>query len=172
MDLGGAPMASERTTRAAGAPRIAVLEDDPSQAKLIASWLESQGFAFRVFSRGAEMLRELLRDTYDLAVLDWRVPDLCGEEVLKAIRKSSREPLPVLFATGQDREEHIVHMLKAGADDYLTKPLRRLEFLARVEALLRRGRAGAPEREAVIEDGAFRVDPQGRLLEKNGVAIE
>ena len=164
-------MSSERNARAAGAPRIAVLEDDPSQAKLIANWLESQGFAFRLFSSGADMLREVLRETYDLAVLDWRVPDLSGEEVLKAIRKSAREPLPVLFATGQDREEDIVHMLKAGADDYLTKPLRRMEFLARVEALLRRSRAGAPEGEAAIEAGAFRIDPKGRLLEKDGVAI-
>jgi two-component system response regulator RegX3 len=167
-------MASERTTRAAGAPRIAVLEDDASQAKLVANWLESQGFAFRVFARGNDMLRALLQDTYDLAVLDWRVPDLSGEEVLKAIRKSGREPLPVLFATAQNREEDIVHMLKAGADDYLTKPLRRQEFLARVEALLRRSRTSAntAEAEAPLEAGAFRFDPHGRTLQKNGVAFE
>jgi DNA-binding response OmpR family regulator len=165
-------MPAERTTRPAGAPRIAVLEDDPSQAKLIANWLETQGFAFRLFERGADMLREVLRETYDLAILDWRVPDLSGEEVLKAIRKSAREPLPVLFATGQNREEDIVHMLKAGADDYLTKPLRRQEFLARVEALLRRSRASAKPGEALVEAGVFRIDSEGRLLEKGGVAID
>jgi len=165
-------MPSERNSRVAGAPRIAVLEDDPSQAKLMASWLESQGYAFRVFGRGGDMLRELLRETYDLAILDWRVPDLSGEEVLRALRKSGREPLPVLFATAQNREEDIVHMLKAGADDYLTKPLRRMEFLARVEALLRRSRAGAAERESPVEDGAFRIDPQGRVLEKSGAQID
>ena len=163
---------SARTSRGAGTPRIAVLEDDPSLAQLMGRWLESQGFALRHFSNGAEMLRELLRETYDLAVLDWDVPDLSGEEVLKGIRESAREPLPVLFATGHDREEDIVQVLRAGADDYLTKPRRRMAFLARVEALLRRSRAGAPEPTALIEAGAFRIEPPERLLEKNGVPIE
>jgi len=121
-------------------PRIAVLEDDPSQAKLVQHWITSQGHICRHFDRGADILKAVLRDTYDLVVLDWRVPDLSGEEVLKAIRKSVREPVPVLFTTGRDREEDIVHALKSCADDYLTKPLRRMEFLARVDALLRRSR--------------------------------
>ena len=78
----------------------------------------------------------------------------------------------MLFATAQNREEDSVHMLKAGADDYQTKPLRRLEFLARVEALLRRSRAAPPEQAAVLEAGAFRIDPQGRTLEKDGAGLE
>src|SRR5204862_3538560 len=113
-------------------------EDDTSQAKLLQHWITSQGHVCKLFDSGGNILRSVLRDTYDLVILDWRVPDLSGEEVLKAIRKSVREPLPVLFTTGRDREEDIVHALKSGADDYLTKPLRRMEFLARVEALLRR----------------------------------
>jgi len=160
-----------RKARAGGAPRIAVLEDDPSLARLIARWLERQGMAFRLFANGAEMLRELMHETYDLAVLDWDVPDLSGEQVLKAIRRSARETVPVLFATGHDREEDIVHVLREGADDYLVKPLRRLEFLARIEALLRRSRAGAPGGSGVLEAGAFRFDPPGRLLQKGGVTI-
>jgi len=160
-----------RKARAEGAPRIAVLEDDPSLARLIARWLERQGIVFRLFASGAEMLRELMHETYDLAVLDWDVPDLSGEQVLKAFRRSAREPLPVLFATAHDREEDIVHVLREGADDYLTKPLRRFEFLARIEALLRRSRAGAPDGAAMIEAGAFRLDPPERLLRKHGVAI-
>ena len=133
-----------------GAPRIAVLEDDPSQAKLVQTWIVSQGFVCRMFDRGNDILNAVLRDTYDLVILDWRVPDLSGEEVCRAIRKSVREPLPVLFTTGRDREEDIVHALKAGADDYLVKPLRRMEFLARVEALLRRSRGHGRDAEAPI----------------------
>src|SRR4051812_19478659 len=161
-------------TRSAGggAPRIAVLEDDPSQAKLLQTWLESQGLVCRMFARGNDILRAVLRDTFDLVILDWRVPDLSGEEVLRAIRKSAREPLPVLFTTGQDREEDIVHALKAGADDYLIKPLRRLEFLARVEALLRRARGHGRDNDQPIEAGVFRIDPQGRTLHKDGAEIE
>jgi DNA-binding response OmpR family regulator len=118
------------------------------------------------------MLRVLLKDTYDLAILDWHVPDLSGEEVLRALRKSVRAPLPVLFTTGRNREEDIVHALKAGADDYLVKPLRRLEFLARVEALLRRARALGGEAEEPIEAGEFRIDPLGRTLHRAGQRIE
>jgi len=153
-------------------PRIAVLEDDPSQAKLVEHWITSQGHTCRHFDRGAEILKAVLRDTYDLVVLDWRVPDLSGEEVLKAIRKSVREPLPVLITTGRDREEDVVHALKAGADDYLTKPLRRMEFLARVEALLRRSRGHGRESNAPLEAGEFRIDPEGRTLHKGDSVIE
>src|SRR5262249_37437059 len=74
--------------------------------------------------------------------------------------------------TGRNREEDIVHALKAGADDYLVKPLRRLEFLARVEALLRRSRGRAADAEALIETSAFRIDGEGRTLEKDGQPIE
>ncbi len=165
-------MATERTAKTAGTPRIALLEDDSSQAKLVQHWLSSQGIACRTFGRGSDILRAVLRDTFDLVVLDWRVPDLSGEEVLRAIRKSVREPLPVLFTTGQNREEDIVHALKAGADDYLIKPLRRLEFLARVEALLRRSRGHGRDGDEPIEAGAFHIDPHGRTLHKGGAAIE
>src|SRR5258708_13309196 len=129
-------MATERTAKTAGTPRIALLEDDSSQAKLVQHWLSSQGIACRTFGRGSDILRAVLRDTFDLVVLDWRVPDLSGEEVLRAIRKSVREPLPVLFTTGQNREEDIVHALKAGAHDHPLKPLRRLQFPPPLAALL------------------------------------
>ena len=164
---------SKGTRKPAGSvPRIAVLEDDASQAKLLQYWIASQGFACRVFNRGNDILKAVLRDTFDLVILDWRVPDLSGEEVLNAIRDHVRDPLPVLFTTGRDREEDIVHALKSGADDYLVKPLRRLEFLARVDALLRRSRSLAREAEAPIEAGAFHIDPHGRMLHKDGVAVE
>ena len=158
-------------TPIAGAPRIAVLEDDPSQAKLVNAWITSQGFVCRLFERGTDLLDSALRDTFDLFVLDWQVPDLSGEEVLKAIRMSAREQVPVLFTTGRNREEDIVRALRSGADDYLVKPLRRLEFIARLEALLRRGRRVGQD-TSVLEVEPFRVDLEGRTLHKNGVALE
>ena len=166
-------MSQHRTTRpAGGAPRIAVLEDDPSQARLVQTWIEQQGHLCRHFSRGTAILNAVLKDTYDLVILDWRVPDLSGEEVCRAIRKSVREPLPVLFTTARDREEDIVQALKAGADDYRVKPLRRLEFQARVEALLRRSRGHGRDSDAPIEAGDFVIDPHGRTLHKAGSVIE
>ena len=166
-------MVGQREARPApGAPRIAVLEDDASQAKLLEHWIASQGYLCRTFSRGQDILQALLHDTYDLAVLDWRVPDLSGEEVLRTLRKSLRQPLPVLFTTARDREEDIVHALKSGADDYLVKPLRRMEFLARLEALLRRFHGPAREPDQPIEADAFRIDPQGRTVHRGGVMID
>ena len=164
-------MATGRTAGRSGVPRIAVLEDDASQAKLVQHWMEAQGYACRMFHRGDEILRAVLRDTFDLVVLDWRVPDLSGEEVLRAIRKSAREHVPVLFTTAQNREEDIVHALRTGADDYLVKPLRRLEFLARVEALLRRASGRAREAREPIEAGAFAIDPEGRTVLKDGAPV-
>jgi two-component system, OmpR family, response regulator RegX3 len=166
-------MTPEQTPRPpSGAPRIAVLEDDPSQAKLLQTWIASQGYLCRMFERGQDILDSLLHDTYDLVILDWRVPDLSGEDVCRAIRKSVREPLPVLFTTARNREEDIVHALKAGADDYLAKPLRRMEFLARVEALLRRARGHGRESDAPIEEGDFRIDPASRTVHKGGALLE
>jgi two-component system, OmpR family, response regulator RegX3 len=159
--------------RTAGAtPRIAVLEDDASQARLVENWIASQGYACRLFHRGEDILKAVLRDTYDLVILDWRVPDLSGEEVLRAMRASARDHVPVLFTTAQNREEDIVHALRAGADDYLAKPLRRLEFLARVEALLRRTPGRARDAERPLEAGAFVLDPSGRTLLKDGLPLE
>src|SRR5512135_1667419 len=134
-----------------GAARIAVLEDDPSQGALLEHWIKGAGYICQLFSRGQDILETLLLDTFDLAVLDWQVPDLIGEEVLKAIRKSEREYLPVLFTTARSREEDMVHALKCGADDYLVKPLRKMEFLARVEALLRRVRGRSFEDRGPID---------------------
>jgi DNA-binding response OmpR family regulator len=166
-------MTPEQTPRPpSGAPRIAVLEDDPSQAKLLQTWIASQGYLCRMFERGQDILDSLLHDTYDLVILDWRVPDLSGEDVCRAIRKSVREPLPVLFTTARNREEDIVHALKAGADDYLAKPLRRMEFLARVEALLRRARGHRRDAEGPIEAGEFRIDVEGRTLHRSGAPLE
>lgn len=156
---------------AVGVPRIAVLEDDPSQAKLVSTWITSQNFVCRLFERGADLLDSALRDTFDLIVLDWQVPDLNGDEVLRAMRKSARAHVPVLFTTGRSREEDIVHALRSGADDYLVKPLRKEEFIARIEALLRRSRRGGQE-DSIFEIGPFRIDAQGRTLHKNGVALE
>jgi two-component system, OmpR family, response regulator RegX3 len=166
-------MANRKPAKSPGAaPRIAALEDDPSQAKLLQAWITSQGYVCRSFDRGQAILDSLLHETYDLVILDWHVPDLSGEEVCRAIRKSVREPLPILFTTGRNREEDIVHALKAGADDYLVKPLRRMEFLARVEALLRRLRGHSGELEAPIEAGVFIIDPVGRTLQKAGAVID
>jgi DNA-binding response OmpR family regulator len=118
--------------------RIAILDDDDSQVQLISYLLEKAGFACHGFATGRGLINGLKRDSFDLLVLDWSVPDLNGSEIVTWVRANLPERVPVLFVTGRTSENDIVAGLAAGADDYMIKPLRGPELVARVQALLRR----------------------------------
>jgi DNA-binding response OmpR family regulator len=141
--------------------RIAVLEDDPSQAELLSHWLRLAGHHPFAFDQGGALLRALERERFDALMLDWNVPDLSGLKVLEWVRQRQQLSIPVVFVTMRDREEDIVAALRAGADDYVVKPVRRLELLARLDAVLRRGRHEEAQPK-VIESGAVRLDCQTR----------
>lgn len=146
--------------------RIAYLEDDPDQAALVRAWLEAGGHSCHPFDRGHALLRSLAHESFDLFLLDWQLPDADGIEVLNEIR--ARAPrAPVIFTTARDRDEDVVRVLQAGADDYIAKPVRRGELLARIEAVARRvhGAGSAPE---VLEHPPFRVQRGARSVECNG----
>lgn len=136
--------------------RILLLEDEELQRRLVTTWLEEAGHNVQGCSTGAEAITAVERDSFDLAVLDWEVPQASGEEVLRWIR-IRKMIFPVLFATSRDEEDGIIHVLGLGADDYLVKPLRKGEFLARIAALGRRARAPAGD-AGVIEVGVYRAD--------------
>ncbi len=121
--------------------RIALLEDDPDQVALLQAWLRHAGHGCHVFGTGEQLLQLLARDTFDLLMIDWELPGFSGIEVVARIRERLDWPIPILFVTARDREEDIVQALQAGADDYMVKPLRQMEMLARIEALKRRGGA-------------------------------
>ena len=118
--------------------RIAVLDDDRSQTDLVAQVLSAAGHACHGFQSGKEMLNQLRRESYDMLIIDWQVPDLSGADVLRWAREKLSPNLPVLFMTSRSGEDDIVAGLAAGADDYMIKPIRRGELVARVQALLRR----------------------------------
>ena len=145
--------------------RIAYLEDDADQAALIAGWLKAAGHGCYLFGRGRALQRALSRDSFDLYLLDWHLPDIDGLEVLQSIR--SRAPKAgVIFATLRDRDEDVARVLQAGADDYIAKPVRRGELLARIEAVCRRVHGdAAPERlelpPFVLEAGTRTVSREG-----------
>ena len=143
--------------------RIALLEDDPEQAAIVTLWLTEAGHSCRAFARGRDFTNELARESYDLCLVDWQVPDLSGLEVLRWIRQRITNPLPVLFVTARDQEADIVEALTAGADDYLVKPLRRLEFLARIGVLARRHQAALPQADSFVAE-PFNFDLKTRKL--------
>jgi DNA-binding response OmpR family regulator len=118
--------------------RIAVLDDDLDQADFVAQTLQMAGHTCYVFSEGRALVHELKHQTYDLLVLDWNLPDLCGDDVLRWVRKHLVDRVPVFFMTSRDAESDIASILDQGADDYLVKPFSGRILLARVGSLLRR----------------------------------
>jgi DNA-binding response OmpR family regulator len=117
---------------------IGILEDDTLLANHLADVLQSAGHTSAVFNSARTFLPALNRNTFDLLVFDWRLPDQDGIKVLKHLRASFQSETPVIFLTAVHDEQAIVTALDAGADDYCVKPLRPAEFLARVTALQRR----------------------------------
>lgn len=151
--------------------RIAVVEDDFHMGHLMCLWLEEAGHCYQLFPTGKEFLMALARESYDLVVLDWMLPDTTGDKLLAGIRENVNWPIPVVFATARDAEEDIVRGLTLGADDYIVKPVRRSEFLARVQAVARRGH-GVPASQQVLHLPPYEVDPVGRTVAKAGQAVE
>jgi DNA-binding response OmpR family regulator len=149
--------------------RIAILEDDPSQLELLSHWLKLAGHHAHTFEQGTPLLRTLEHETFDALLLDWNVPDVSGIEVLRQVRQQLRSSIPVLFGTARNAEQDIVAALRAGADDYLVKPLRRLELLARLDAVAKRN---AGETIPDFEVDRFRVNGEARQLLRDDEVLE
>lgn len=127
--------------------RVAILEDDPDQAELIRLWLTHAEHSVDCYADAATFLRAVRRDSFDLYVLDWVLPDLSGIEVLRKLRDELSDYTAAVIVTAKNEEESIVRGLEAGADDYLTKPVRQAELVARVTAVLRRAGGRRPEKD-------------------------
>lgn len=136
--------------------RVAILEDDPAMGDQMTHALVSEGHSVQGFRTGAAFVNALKRDTFDLLVLDWNLPDTSGIDVLVWAREHLDSRPPVLFVTSRGEEEDIVHALNLGADDYVVKPIKVAELRARVGALLRRS---FPTQAAEFQDfGDIRFD--------------
>jgi heavy metal response regulator len=120
--------------------RILLVEDDRGILRFVKKGLLENSFSVDVASDGEEGLSSALHMKYDLIVLDILLPKIDGREVLKKIRSMDIQT-PVIFLTAKDSEGDIIHGLNLGADDYLTKPFSFNELLARIQAILRRGKA-------------------------------
>lgn len=150
--------------------RVAILEDDPDQAELTRLWLTHAEHSVECFGDAASFLRAVRRDSFDLYVLDWILPDLSGIEVLKKVRSQHADFTPVIIATAKNDEKSIVEGLESGADDYLTKPIRRGELVARVAAILRRAGGRKPE-ESGINVSPYSLNSGAKTLSLNGNRI-
>jgi len=152
--------------------RIAYLEDDMAQAELVTHWLQEAGHNCIHLANGRDFMSLLRRDTFDILVLDWEVPDMNGYAVLEEVRASGNRT-PVLFATQRDDESSIVGALSQGADDYMVKPTKQAELLARITALGRRAGVAEMDEEKALTVGPWVVDRARRqiLLDEDPVKL-
>jgi two-component system, OmpR family, response regulator len=148
--------------------KVLVIEDDPTVGQFIKRGLEEQRWQVELVPDGADGESRALRDQYDLVILDMRLPGRPGLDVLRNLRAKGFER-PVLVLTAQDAVDAKVTTLRAGADDYVTKPFAFEELLARVEVLSRRPRAIAPP---VLRAGDLELDPGTREVRRRGDPVE
>ncbi|MDB4882764.1 MAG: transcriptional regulator protein [Gemmatimonadetes bacterium] len=148
--------------------RILVIEDDPTVGQYVKRGLEEHRWAVDLMTDGEEGERRASSEAYDLIILDMRLPGKNGLDVLRSLRAKGFER-PVLVLTAQDAVDAKVATLRAGADDYVTKPFAFEELLARVEALSRRPRALA---SPVLRVGDLEIDQATREIRRAGEPIE
>lgn len=150
--------------------RVAILEDDPDQAELLKLWLVHAEYTVACYPDATRFMRAVRRDSFDLYVLDWMLPDISGIETLKKLRGDMNDYTPVVIVTAKDEEQSIVRGLEAGADDYLVKPVRRAELVARVAAVLRRVAGNKPNKEE-LDVAPYFVNISNKTVSLNGEKI-
>lgn len=147
--------------------RVGILEDLKPQAQLVAGWLNKAGFATEVRHDGDSFIELVRTHRVDLMLLDWNVPGKSGIDVLQWLRTTFAHRFPIIMLTQQDSEHAMVYALDCGADDYLTKPLRERELLARVRAQMRKYYPAAPGTRT-LELGRFSLDTESCIVHVNG----
>ena len=154
--------------------RILIIEDNPDLAFGLRSNLEIEGYEVSIASTGVAGLELAQTQDADLLILDVMLPQMDGYEVLRRFRKTNAST-PVLMLTARGEELDKVRGLRSGADDYVTKPFGLMELLARIEALLRRGRLDADNHSADgpshIRIGDIEISLDARTVHKGSESV-
>jgi len=145
------------------AQRILLIEDDVRLAGMVAEYLGEAGYRVTQVALGKAGLERLARDAHDAVVLDLSLPDMDGLDVCRQLR--ARFDVPVLMLTARGEPADRVVGLELGADDYLPKPFEPRELLARLRAILRRGRGRAA---AALRFGRLEIDRDARAVRVDG----
>ncbi len=149
--------------------KILVVDDEPTLTSNVKAYLEREGFAVSTAADGLSALKTARTFKPDLIVLDILLPGLDGIEVLRQVRHESE--VYVLMLTAKADETDKIVGLNVGADDYMTKPFSPRELVARIQAILRRGR-GNPADAPVMSFRHLRIDANAHRVWKDGVEIE
>lgn len=147
--------------------RLLLAEDESHAGQYLVKGLEENGFLVDWVRNGIDAVHQSKSSPYDLIILDVGLPDMDGWAALREIRKDQQTP--VLFLTARDRVEDRVRGLELGADDYLVKPYAFSELLARVRALLRRGKSQEPD---IMRIADLEVHLLRRRVERGGQRVD
>jgi len=148
--------------------RILIIEDDPTLLRGLSDTFTARGCQVLAAADGEAGLKLALSAQPDLVLLDIMLPNVNGYEICRAMREHSLDT-PVIMLTAKDQEQDVVLGLNLGADDYVVKPFRRQELLARVNALLRRRNA---VRQSVCRFGPYQLDLEAHRLFRDGREVE
>jgi DNA-binding response OmpR family regulator len=149
------------------APLVLVVEDDPALARGVSDILRANGFDVELAVDGQTGLDAALAGRADLILLDVMLPKVNGYEICRAVRAQGLD-VPIIIVTAKGQEADVVLGLNLGADDYVVKPFRAAELVARARAFLRR-RAGPA---TVTRFGEFALDTKARTLSRDGHLVE
>lgn len=147
--------------------RILIVDDDTALCRLLAEYLEPEGFNVQAVHTGPEGLKAARAGEFDAMVLDITLPGMMGTEVLRELRTFSALPVIMLTARGDDIDRIIG--LEMGADDYMPKPFNTRELVARIRAVLRRSSSGAGLE--VYQCGGLEISPQARSATYDGKTL-
>ncbi|MFT3735311.1 MAG: response regulator transcription factor [Rhodocyclaceae bacterium] len=150
--------------------RIALLEDDATQSALMLAWLQAEGHDVHHFALTRDLIRFASRESVDLYVLDWMVPDQTGESFLRWLRSERNDQTPAIFVTSRESEDDIVTGLAIGADDYIVKPVSQRILLSRIDAVMRRAKPREPE--ASLDMAPYVIDVHAKRILLNSEEIE
>lgn len=166
----GSGAAGRQVTGRDRRPIVLVVDDEDSYRQALASGLTREGFAVELAADGHEALRLFHRVHPDLVLLDLMLPDRSGVELCQRMRAAA--PVPIIMVTARDAEVDVVVGLEIGAADYVAKPFRLRELVARIRAVLRRGAPGPAPRDDVLVQGPVRLDAARREVTVEGRSVE
>ncbi len=149
------------------AEKILIVEDEKKISDIIKSYFEKEGFDVTVAETGSKAL-QLIKERFDLIILDLKLPDIDGEEICGSIRKIS--DVPIIMLTAKSSEDERVKGLGLGADDYVVKPFSTRELVARVKARLRRTKK-SDGKVLSFNGGALKIDTLSMEVKKKGKAV-
>jgi len=147
-------------------PRVLVIDDDHALAEMVGIVLHNEGFDAFYCDDGNKALATFRACNPDVVLLDWMLPGKSGPEVCREIRAES--PVPIIMLTARSDTVDVVAGLEAGADDYIPKPFKPKELIARVRARLRRNASPEPE---MLQMGDLEIDVTGHLVYRGGEEI-